>query len=244
MESSPAPNPYQAPVESAEPPVVGTASPGFVDQSTLVTLLTGLLGLQAIVAGGNAAACVALNVATLDFDAETFLVTTTNQAASFDVWLYWATLVPFGMFLFRANKNARAISGKAPTFTPASMVWWYAVPFMNLIRPYQAVLEVWDLSTLSETLPVRSGVLPAWWAAWLLGTISPRITAALTVDAEPFFHNNVAAFENTTSLALCVLAATVVRQLDARQRRATTGTSPEAVPGEPSSVSSAVGSVE
>ena len=217
--AEPAPNPYAPPVAAAvaEPEV---SLPHV--QATLVMLLTGLLLLQAGVAGAKAVACVALNLVTFDFQTEESVVEATNYLATAGIWLYFTTMVPFGVFLVRANRNARAISDGVMYFTPASMVWWYAVPIFSLFKPYQAVREVWVHSMPSAQfergLPIDHSLLGWWWGAWLASSLVAKISSMILAGAEPVTHNAIMAFENTLSATLCLLALQLVRRLDRLQR--------------------------
>jgi hypothetical protein len=212
------PNPYEAPSgEAAQRPELSLE----YSQTTLVSILTGLLAVQALLGAVTAAGCVALNVATLTLETEEQVVSLTNKLAVAGVWLYYTTFIPFGMFLVRANKNARKISDAPMAFTPGSMVWWFAVPVFSLFKPYQAVREVWTQSTPlfdDGQVPVTSNLLGLWWGAWLASTVVSRITSLTLRSAEPATHNAIAAFDNILAVALCALAIQLVRGLDGRQR--------------------------
>jgi hypothetical protein len=219
---SPETNPYLAPkvpgdvLELAE----GRAPPGFVDQSRIVLALTGLLGLQFLFGAFNALACIALNVAVFDADRETFVVDLTNTLAGVDYTLYLATLIPFGIFLVRANKSASALCGFPLEYTPASMVWWFAVPLANLIKPLHAVRAVWDASApASGSASSGHGLLTLWWSLWIAASVGTRIGNVLTRDAEPEFHNFISTMTNGVGAGLALAAWLMVRALDERQRR-------------------------
>lgn len=79
--------------------------------------------------------------------------------------------VAFLVVLVRASRNARALGATDMSHSPASAVFWFAVPIANLWRPYQVVRELWLASTPRPGGPWSqarvSPLLPAWWAAWL-----------------------------------------------------------------------------
>lgn len=213
--SEPAPNPYQAPVV-AEVDERQVALPH--EQSKLVLILSGLLATQAAMSGGTSVGCVVLNVVPQTVESEASLVAWTNYLATATTWLYFGTFIPFGMFLVRANKNARELSDFPLHFTPASMVWWFAVPFLSLVRPYQAVKEVWRRSAPPHTGGrTDAGLIEFWWVAWLASTAGSNIIELLMRGAEVKVHNFLAAFDNAVSFAVCVLAMLMVRQLHQRQ---------------------------
>ena len=212
--SEPAPNPYQPPVAAEVEPRARLPH----GQATLVVILTGLLGIQAAMSGVNALGCVALNVVTPTVESEELLVSWTNHLAEAITWCYRGTLLPFGMFLVRANKNARALSEAPMQFTPASMVWWFAVPFLSLVRPYQAVKEVWRHSAPpADGVPINSSLIEWWWIAWLASTLGSGFIGFAMRGVEVVLHNFLAAFDNAISCVLCLLATRMIRQLHQRQ---------------------------
>lgn len=92
-----------------------------------------------------------------------------------------ASAIAVCFFLPQANRNCRALTGRSLRFTPASTVWWFLVPFMNLIRPYQAVKEIWQagLADREETwfLTSAPAVMRLWWAAWIAFNVLSRVTS-------------------------------------------------------------------
>lgn len=83
-----------------------------------------------------------------------------------------------GMFLHRAQSNLHLAQIDGLEFTPGWAVGWYFIPFANLVKPFQAMRELWNKSTgrvdgdQAET-PGRMGI---WWAAWLIGNILANIS--------------------------------------------------------------------
>jgi hypothetical protein len=91
------------------------------------------------------------------------------------------------LFLPRANRNSRALSGESLRFSPASTVWWFFVPFMNLVRPYQAVKEIWHSSTAGPQeawfAKPAPGWLLLWWGTWIAFNVLVRLTQSLSRGA-------------------------------------------------------------
>ena len=99
---------------------------------------------------------------------------------------YLVSLLPFGLFLVRANKNATAF-GRQLSFSPASMVWWFCVPFLNLVRPYEAVKSVWDASVSTRFYSFeRDNVLTLWWGFWVMDNIVNYGLSKINGDADAF----------------------------------------------------------
>lgn len=81
------------------------------------------------------------------------------------------------MWIYRANKNLRALGATNMRFSPGWSVGWYFVPLLSLWKPYQAMKEIFlkskELS--SNTTGNKSLLLPAWWALWIITEIIGQI---------------------------------------------------------------------
>jgi hypothetical protein len=78
-------------------------------------------------------------------------------------------MVAFAMWMNRTNHNARSL-GARTVFGPHAWGWFFC-PVLNLWKPYQAVRELWDVSS-PET--IRHPALGIWWALWIGGNILSR----------------------------------------------------------------------
>ncbi len=219
-------NPYAAPdTESAAPEEASVAAAedrGYKNQDLVVLVLTALLVVQAGLGAFKGGACVVLNTATLAPEMETTAVTATEHVATAMQYLYYATMLPFGMFLVRSNKNARVFGMASIAYTPGSMVWWFCVPLLNLVRPYQAVKAVWDGSAPTEGDVVSTtdgNVVLFWWVAWLGEKVGSQLANFMLSGASVQLHNNVLAIDAVSMAALCALALRMIRALHARQQR-------------------------
>ena len=94
-------------------------------------------------------------------------------------------IVVVGMWIYRASANAHALSDEM-TITPGWAVGWYFVPFMNLVRPYQAMREIWLASHFrgnwhGEPAPA---ILGWWWGLWIVTNILANISFRLSMGLE------------------------------------------------------------
>lgn len=64
----------------------------------------------------------------------------------FQLALYLFTVVIFGRWIVRANKNVRAFGADGLRITPGWAVGYFFVPIINLWRPYQAMKDLWRAS--------------------------------------------------------------------------------------------------
>ena len=60
--------------------------------------------------------------------------------------VYITCIVLYCVWVYRANKNARALGALGMKHTPGWCVGWFFVPIANLFMPYQAVREIYQAS--------------------------------------------------------------------------------------------------
>src|SRR5262249_8900715 len=86
-------------------------------------------------------------------------------------------------WIYRANLNARRLGRQGLRFPPTLAVGYYFIPVLNLLRPYQAMKEIWKASAdpqhwETQKTPV---LFPIWWSLWItagiLGQASNRAHA-------------------------------------------------------------------
>ena len=104
-----------------------------------------------------------------------------------------ATIVFFLIWQYRAVSNLSALKARNLEFSPGWAVGWWFVPFANLVKPFQAMRELWnesdpdydaDLGFLSGSVGAPM-IMGFWWAFWLLSNFSDRI--ANKMDDSPYF---------------------------------------------------------
>jgi hypothetical protein len=79
------------------------------------------------------------------------------------------------MWVYRANRNARALGAEGMKYSPAWSVGWFFVPLASLVMPYFVIKEIWQASR-----PVSSGqwrkafvspILPVWWVVAVISSM-------------------------------------------------------------------------
>ena len=60
--------------------------------------------------------------------------------------IYIATLIVFGRWIYVTGRNLVQLGVTGLQFTPASRIWWFFVPFANLIKPVEGIRELWNAS--------------------------------------------------------------------------------------------------
>jgi hypothetical protein len=92
-----------------------------------------------------------------------------------------ATFISFvlvGMWIHRAHKNLFDAGFDGLEYTPGWSVGWFFIPFANLVKPFQAMKELWQASLAGNDWnpgDETPGTMIGWWACWLGGNILGNI---------------------------------------------------------------------
>lgn len=146
--------------------------------------------------------------------------------------VYVAGVVAFLMWLYRCYVNLPSLMSDSNEFTPGWAVGWWFIPLANLIKPFQAVRNLWsesdpdiDLTTpgfLSSVQAGAPGFMAFWWGAWLLSNFvsnalgryfDPEIPSTLDISAYGFV------ISGTLTAIAAVLALKVIRVITWRQEQ-------------------------
>ncbi len=132
------------------------------------------------------------------------------------------TWIMFLVWMNRAAKNARVLLPEARfEFTPGWCVGWWFVPFANLIKPFQAMKEIYQAS-LAANEPKRDGgyapvlvamavpaTLQLWWGGWVGSTIIDRVTASSESMGATMLSTAFTLFAGV----MCVIVVRTISQL-------------------------------
>ncbi|HLE37108.1 MAG TPA: DUF4328 domain-containing protein [Candidatus Acidoferrales bacterium] len=139
--------------------------------------------------------------------------------------VYVVTGVAFLRWIHRANTNVRGFGATELKFTPGWSVGYYFIPFLNLVRPYRAMKEIWQASKNpdgwnNEPAPP---LLSWWWGLLLisgfLGQASLRL-ALRADDAASLSTSTIAALASgLVDIPLCLVAIKLVTDIMDMQRR-------------------------
>ena len=162
----------------------------------------------------------------MQIDGQTLLI----RLALFIVVLL--TAVSFLSWIYRAHKNLRALGATDLKYSPGWAIVGFFIPFLNIVRPYQVVSEIWRASAgetrwwggaawmYAET-PIFIAV---WWGSWLtLGILDSlgafTVFGALGAD-QLLVATRYHVFYDIVGVASAALAITVVQKINARQESA------------------------
>lgn len=177
-------NPYQPPAAD-----LGDGAPG-ASRSLFTPPRTGLLiglGLNLAASVGTLGMLVmqdsmigeALGMEALDAASAEASDTRLAAVGSVEVLTYLACIVLWGMWQVRAARNARALEPLATFgFGPGWGFGYFFVPFLNLVRPYQAMKEIW---THSAPRPEGGGhgIISLWWLVWIASNVVANVSMHL-----------------------------------------------------------------
>jgi len=135
------------------------------------------------------------------------------------VWLTW---------LHRAYGNLGLVGSKRSRFPQGWAVGYWLIPFVNLVRAYQTMKDLW---LRSESLNDRDGYdklpapafLAAWWGIYVTWAALERVFTFIARDGQsPGDLTNVIDLEvlvNVVGIIAALLAIKVVRGIDRCQQR-------------------------
>jgi hypothetical protein len=141
--------------------------------------------------------------------------------------VYAATVVLFLFWIHRAHKNLAALGASDLKYTPGWAVGWWFIPFLNLVRPFQVVGEIWRAGGPSSTDELSwknapgSPLLGVWWFFWLVANFAGQISFRLASRAETIDSILTADYAilaaDASSVVAAVLCLLVVKEITRRQ---------------------------
>lgn len=111
--------------------------------------------------------------------------------AALSVLVYLSTVVIFLMWIHRAHKNLAFFRAAGLEYSPGWAVGWFFIPFLNLIRPFLVMREIWKASdpnvdyqnSSSWQYSASSPLIGAWWGSWILANVLGRLVSTFSKDA-------------------------------------------------------------
>ncbi|HRJ88637.1 MAG: DUF4328 domain-containing protein [Blastocatellia bacterium] len=144
---------------------------------------------------------------------------------------YVATVVLFLVWMYRAHKNLEFLRPTDLRFTPGWAVGWWFIPFANLVKPFQAMREIWcesdpevadEPAFLSASLHSAPAFMGFWWAFWITSNIASNVTGNL-FDPENMDRVQLTGMmflaTGILSMVAAALAIMVVRDTTNRQEQ-------------------------
>jgi hypothetical protein len=127
--------------------------------------------------------------------------------------------IAYLIWVYRANKNARALGARDMRFSAGWAVGWYFVPIACLWKPFQAMRETFQASSMpgAWTGVATPPLLGWWWAAFILSLVLSQAAYRLGQAIEGLDSAMLASAVTTASdiagMALDVATILVVRRI-------------------------------
>jgi hypothetical protein len=164
--------------------------------------------------------------------------------ANVGLGLYAATGIAFLFWAYRAYRNLHAFGVQGLQHSAGWAVGAWFVPFVNLVRPYQVMQEIYQASALDldpavplHWAPRRSSLLSWWWAFWIGHSLLSVGVTTLGRSADTLaLFVRASRWQLTADLAEAVgavLAIMVVGAITARQEARWERLQQEPAPVEP-----------
>ena len=164
----------------------------------------------------------------------------TGITALLRIPVFIATIVFFLIWEYRAFSNLSALKAQNLEFSPGWAVGWWFVPFANLVKPFQAMRELWnesdpeydaDLGFLSGSVGAPT-IMGFWWAFWLLSNFADNITNRIE-EPQAFSVVMIVAsiFETIAAGLLIKIILEIVKRQELRFNRI--GVLPQSAPPPP-----------
>jgi hypothetical protein len=116
-----------------------------------------------------------------EYDADTLAMLEANEERQEKGMLSYLAAVILGticllVWINRTNHACRELGAKHMKFTPGWAVGYWFVPFLNLVRPFQIMRELW---TTTDPNGASSPLIGWWWGAWLASGAVSRMANKL-----------------------------------------------------------------
>ena len=103
------------------------------------------------------------------------------------VVLFVASVILVSMWIHRAHANLFAAGLDGLEYTPGWSVGWFFIPFANLVKPFQAMRELWNESHGADNS--FGGATPSsvgwWWGMFWAGNILSNVGTRIATGAPP-----------------------------------------------------------
>lgn len=138
------------------------------------------------------------------------------------------TGILFLTWMRRAYNNLPAFGMEEPKYSPGWAMWGFLVPFLNLIRPYQVMKELWrasdpDVRPGPGWVNVRvSPLVGWWWGTYLLMNFVASLAVRIALEGgteagDILVVTQLDVASSALTIPAAVFAAGVVREIMVKQ---------------------------
>jgi len=146
--------------------------------------------------------------------------------ALFEVGAYLVSAIVFLFWIYRAYQNHEQLARHGSEYSPNWAVGGFFVPFLNWVRPYQVVREMWDETQLGDavdplaTTPSHAMVI-VWWLSFLAMNLISRVfsgaAGAADSAAELASVTRIDILVQAVTIVSAVLAIRIIQRIDIHQ---------------------------
>ena len=114
---------------------------------------------------------------------------------------FLVTGIAFLKWIHRANSNCHGFGAQGMKFSPGWSIGYYFIPILLLYRPYQAMKEIWKVSTSPTNWQNEMGgpLLGWWWALWLIAGFLGQASFKMSMKA-----NTVSSLQDSTAMSIAL----------------------------------------
>ena len=145
-----------------------------------------------------------------------------------------STVVLFCRWMYRAHSNLLGLSTVPLLYTPGGAVGSFFIPFVNLVRPYRAMTELWHRSAGQAFRSVAEmpsvNLIKNWWGSYLLmgflGNAATRFMARAKTPGEYVASSWILVLSDGVAILAVLPAILVIKRITDMQERARQGATP------------------
>lgn len=226
-------NPYQSPAPSADPfqnatPVragsVYTYTPlGTLTRWARISLGLTALAVSVLVISDTTASYTVPGYVTGQFKLEglgMILASLVGISSLAVAGLMISNVIAVTMWMYRANANIWAMGTMGVEYTPGWTAGYWFIPFVNLVRPYQAMKEIYQASAADSETAVQGVAwknlsvptyVGGWWAAWIIGNIFSQLESRMIES--PVFGLTILTVISLVGMVLTVTSALLAAKI-------------------------------
>ena len=138
------------------------------------------------------------------------------------------TIIVFLAWVFRAHKNLSALKVRGLEFTPGWAVGLWFIPFVNFVKPFQVMREIWhgsdpgneDNNKHTRAQKETPEILGFWWGVLLVSVFTgyiANIMAGNETRAENTFYPAALVLSELLRFGALVLIILIIKEITKRQ---------------------------
>jgi hypothetical protein len=138
------------------------------------------------------------------------------------------TIIVFLAWVFRAHKNLYALKVRGLEFTPGWAVGLWFIPFVNFVKPFQVMREIWhgsdpeneDNNKHTRSLKETPEILGFWWGVLLASIFTgyiANVMAGSETREENTFYPAALVLSTLLRFGALMLIILIVREITGRQ---------------------------